>query len=269
VKRTTIALALAWLGWAPATLGAAAAPGAFTLTVAGGRVSLQAEDAPLQRILDEIGDRTGVRVRLDEHADPATLNEPVGITLDRVPVEEALRRLLRGKNFVLVGAPARLSEVRVYSREHAAARTEAAAVSASPGAVATEEMALMGLRNSALNDASPSARARALEGLAANAGQRIVRDTIMEVLQRETLRGLVDRALDIIAGDQSIPLEPLINLATTSVVPALRIKALTRLSEHLARDPQARRVLEVAAGDDATPEVRDAARTLLRQRGTP
>ena len=57
--------------------------------------------------------------------------------------------------------------------------------------------------------------------------------------------------------------------AGDSAVPALRIKAVTRLSEHVAHDPQVRRVLEVAAGDDATPEVREAAQTLLRQRETP
>ena len=88
---------------------------------------------------------------------------------------------------------------------------------------------------------------------------------MLEVLDRESNPGLLQRALDIVGPDRTIPLEPLVKLAMSNPAPEVRIKALAQIAGHVARDPRARQALELAAADDATPGVRDAARALLQQ----
>jgi len=227
-----LALALAALAGPGAARSDDDAP-ALTLTVSDGRVSLDARDAPLQAILDEIGDRTGLRVRFDEPGTAQIGDELVTLTLDAVPVEEALRRLLRERDFVLVYAPGRPAEAHVYSRSAEAAGGEAppaASVSSAPPAEPVDRNGAAALRNEALGNPDPAARARALEGLAASADQKATRDTLLEVLEREHVPGLLRRALDIVG----------------------------------LQDARARQVLEGRAAYDPAPEVRDAARALLQ-----
>jgi len=265
IRAVAAALALASLTVAGAP-SSAEESASSRMTFIGGRLSLHAREASLQSILDEIADRTGLHVRLDT-VDAAALQEPVTIVLDRVPVEAALLRLLRDKDFVLLSSPSGAAEVRVYGPgQRTAVRESAPAVGASPPqADAPDNAAVAGLRNQALADPDSGVRGRALEGLAAKADQPAARDAVMEVLARETNPGLLERALDIVGGDQSIPLEPIVKLAVNSPAPQVRIKALSQLSQHVTRDPQARRTLEVLAADDPAPPVREAAQALLRR----
>jgi hypothetical protein len=203
-----------------------------TLRVSEGRLSLDARDAPLQTILDEIGDRTGLRVRFDDPAQAQIGDELVTVSFERVPVEEALRRLLRGRDFVLVYSPGRLAEARVYGRSAEAPSGEpppAASVSSAPAGEPVDRSGVAALRRDALENPDPAARARALEGLAASGDQGAAHDAVLAVLERETVPGLLRRALDI-AGVQ---------------------------------DPRARQLLESRAANDPAPEVREAARALL------
>ena len=257
------ALALACLAVAPATR----AQEPITLTIADGRLSLDARGASLQTILDEIGDRTGLRVRLDDAGEAQLAGETITMALEAVPVEDALRRLLRGKDFVLVYSPSRLDEARVYGRSQARAREPAPAASVPSGPAGDPENrdTVTRLRDLALTSPDPAARAHALEGLAANADQRAVRDAVLEVLERESNPGLLQRALDIVGADRTIPLEPLVKLAVSNPAPEVRIKALTQLVEQMSRDPRARQTLETSAADDPAPGVRDAAKTLLQR----
>jgi hypothetical protein len=258
-----------------ASLAVAVAPSAAEespsggMTLVGDRLSLHAREASLQSILDDIADRTGLRVRLDTLDAAAALQQRVTIVLDQVPVEAALLRLLRDTDFVLLYSPRGVAEVRVYGAGQRAAVREsppAPSVSASPPqANAPDTAAVAGLRNQALADPDSSVRGRALEGLAAKADQPAARDAVMEVLERETNPGLLERALDIVGGDQSIPLEPIVKLAVSNPAPQVRIKALSQLGQHVTRDPQARRTLEVLAADDPAPPVREAAQALLRR----
>jgi len=268
IRAVAAALALASLTVAGAP-SSAEESASSRMTFIGGRLSLHAREASLQSILDEIADRTGLHVRLDTVDAAAALQEPVTIVLDRVPVEAALLRLLRDKDFVLLSSPSGAAEVRVYGPGQRTAVRESAPApavgAAPPQADAPDNAAVAGLRNQALADPDSGVRGRALEGLAAKADQPAARDAVMEVLARETNPGLLERALDIVGGDQSIPLEPIVKLAVNSPAPQVRIKALSQLSQHVTRDPQARRTLEVLAADDPAPPVREAAQALLRR----
>jgi HEAT repeats len=244
---------------------AAAEERPFSLTVVEGRLSLEAHEAPLQELLDEVSERSGIRIRLDE---PDQTQEPVTLELTAVPLEEALRRLLREKSFVLVYSPAALAEARVYGRRRAPAQDPTpgpADIGARPEGEPNDGSSVAGLRTQALTSRDPAERARALEGLAANADQPAARDAVVEVLERESEPGLLQRALDIIGADRATPLEPLVKLAVTNTDPDVRLKALAQLVSHVGQDPRARQTLEARAADDPSPAVRQAARSFLQQ----
>ena len=252
------------------------APSSVVVTTEDGRVSLDVREAPLRKVLDEIRDRTGVRVRLDDAGQAKIADEIVTIQMESVPVETALRRLLRDKDLVLVYSPNRLAEAHVYGRSAGRPAAEpppaasvgsgpAAAAGSGPAGAAESRETVARLREQALTNADVTARAQALEGLAAQPDQRAVRDVVLEVLDRESDPRLLQRALDIAGRDRTIPLEPLVKLAGSSPAPDVRVKALTQLVEHATRDPRVRQTLETSAASDPEPNVRDAARTLLQR----
>lgn len=233
-------ISLAGLGLVLAALGAAPpaarADGAAHLSVelSNGLLSLHAEGVPLRAILDET---------------------PTTLVLEDVRIDDAVRWLLTGRDFVLVySSTGRLREARVYEP----------APSASGRTSEPNGADVARLRGAALADPDPRERARALEDLAANLDQRAALDAVVEVLGRESNPGLLERALDIVGSERALPLEPVLRLAASNPEPRVRIKALTRLSEQAARDVRARQALEVAAADDSAPAVRDTAAKLLR-----
>jgi len=263
-----VVVLLAGLTGAP-TLRADDTPG-ITLTVADGRVSLDAQDVTLKAILDEIGERTGVRVQFDESGEGQLEAELVTISLRDTPVEEALRQLLRGRDFVIVSSAGRPPEAHVYGRSGAAAEPPpAASVSSTPSARPPDASGLARLRSEALESPDPAARGRALEGLAASGNWEWTREAAVAMLERESNSGLLQRALDLVAADRTIPVEPLVKLALTNPAPEVRVKALTQLGARAVAEPRAREALQASAADDPVPNVRDAARALLQQPGAP
>ncbi|MCM3905784.1 MAG: hypothetical protein ND866_29175 [Pyrinomonadaceae bacterium] len=63
-------------------------PGTFQVTISKGLVSLEANEAPLAKVFEEIGKRAGIAVA--GNIGPA---ETVTMRLDKVPLEEGIRRL--------------------------------------------------------------------------------------------------------------------------------------------------------------------------------
>jgi hypothetical protein len=286
--------ALGLTGVVPATPARAEEPATITLTVRDGLLSLEAREASLQAVIDEVTRRTGVRVHFDEGS-AARLDELVAIQIRDVSVEDALRLLLRGRDLVFVYGPRRLAEARVYARSQttAAAVPPAASVSSTPttGAPAAfapapgnaasaapaptasapaagpplDSATLARLRSEALESPDPGVRARALERITATGDAAPTRDVAVAMLDRESNTDLLQRALDLVADDRTVPLDPVVKLALANPAPEVRVKALTHLGADADRNPRARQTLEASASNDPAPTVRDAARALLQQ----
>jgi hypothetical protein len=79
-----------------------------------GRLSINAKDVPVLSILDRIGRLGGFRIRFDDVAIAQSHSDLTTIALTAVPIEEALRRILRDKDFVLTYGGGRIVEIRVY-----------------------------------------------------------------------------------------------------------------------------------------------------------
>jgi hypothetical protein len=258
----------------------------FTLTVSGGRLSLEASDAPLPAILEAIAERTGVQVQFDERTHAKPPDEPVTVELHEVPVEDALRLLLRGRDIVFVYSPGRLAEARVYGasdkRPPPSPPPPAASVRSTPGNAPAagpepapssapaanqppDAATLAQWRRDALENPDPTVRWRALEALAATGDRDRLREMAVAMLEHESDPALLQRVLDLMETDRTIPIESLVKLARANASPEVRLKALAHLGGEVARDPRARQTLEALAAGDPASNVRDAARALLQQ----
>lgn len=241
-------------------LGAAATAGAGTergaagpvVVAPGGRVSVSAEQAPLAVVLDELAQRTGVRVDwLGARGD-----EPVRVRLEEVSLRTALQHLLAGRSHGIALAAGRPVRVWVGSRT-----PRARAVQAVPGP--REELAreLEDLRFLGLEDEDPVYRAEALEllGDREDAGAR---DVIAEALARDEDRGVREVALAALAERPGGP-DPVVLATVVAKAGELGAPALSLLRERAVADAAAEAALVQIANTDRDPAVRALAARAL------
>ncbi len=93
------------------------ANGILSMRFEDGLLTLEATDAPLDKLLREVARLTGVTIVVD-----GPLQGKVSVWIERLPLDKALRKILRGKDVGFLYAPSPpgsaegyvLSEVRVY-----------------------------------------------------------------------------------------------------------------------------------------------------------
>ncbi len=100
----------------PGSAVAGQAPG-FRLVVENGRISLEARQVPLLKVLAEMARYTDAEIFIAQ----SIASEPVDISLTRLPVDKALQRLLRPYDFVAsfrntASGEDRMRMVKVYPR---------------------------------------------------------------------------------------------------------------------------------------------------------
>jgi hypothetical protein len=264
------------VGWLLAAGAAGTEVGSLSVTVKGGQLSVDADGVPLTKVLHEIARQARITVYFEKGGKPQSSDPEVRTKFDAMPLEDGLRRLLRDRNFVLVQSAAGLAEVWVYDREgtqefarlgrnqRAAERAARRPVDgerrprAEPEPVNSAEL-LQQIRAGG----DPEERAEALEELAATADDAIVRDTAVEVLERESHQRLLDAALESLAGLETVPVDPLLAFLGRQRPAELRSRAIELLGEHGGRDPRVRQLLQGLARTERDEEVRDAARSAL------
>ncbi len=93
----------------------AIAPPAFVLTIQNQRLSLEAEHASVQAILEEIGRRMNIEV-----VGQLPAQEQITLTFAQLSLEEALGRLGRYTNYVYltraVNAPERINKIMIFPK---------------------------------------------------------------------------------------------------------------------------------------------------------
>jgi hypothetical protein len=251
-----------------------AGEGSTSLTVAGDadRVWIHADHAPLGSVLGELARVAGIRVVVVEPGAPRLAAEVVSARLDGVPVDEAARRLLRGKNLILVYGRHRLTEIHLRGGRApvaAAAPPEPGSPRPPSGAapddagIDDEPGRLDRLRERVLDHPDAGARVAALEALGGARDTARVVTTVAEVLARDRHPAVLEAALDLLAAMPDPPLEAIGAFARGAAGAALRVQALGLLGERLGTDARARAAVRRLARTDAVADVRNAARMLL------
>ncbi|MBI1733610.1 MAG: hypothetical protein HYR51_00405 [Candidatus Rokubacteria bacterium] len=81
-----------------------------SVRLAGGLVSVEAHDVPLRDLLAEVGTATGTKITVDAGVGAGRTS----VSFERLPVDEAFRRILRAHGIGLIYSARQLIEVRVY-----------------------------------------------------------------------------------------------------------------------------------------------------------
>ncbi len=242
-------------------------PGMRVVQTGRARLTVDAQAAPFAELLRELGRTMRITVAVDPGPDAAT---PITATFNDVPVEDALRRLLRGRNFTIEYGAAGIDEVHVY-QEGAVSRTSGAWRADPPSrarsyarlarAAAEEQEDLNTLERTALDAAEPDERMGALSTISALDNTR-ARDIAIALLTRDDDEEVLSTAVRILRQQEPVPLEPLLSVALSGKPVRVRIEALQAASADGRTD---RRLLGALKSlmSDQDEEVRETAKQLL------
>jgi hypothetical protein len=229
----------------------AAGTTSLSVEVAGDqRVSVRAEGVPLEAVLAELARKTA----LDVVWICPRGGEAVTERLDRVPVEAALERLLRGRNhslFLSEGRPARV--VIGSSTARAVARPP------STGDADLDDE-IVDLRLVALEDGDGAYRAAAVE-LLATREETQARDAVAAALG-DADAGVREVALGALA-ERSADADPLVLASVVERTAELGRSGLRLLGETALKDVAAEAALVQVANTDPDPRMRAEAGKVL------
>jgi hypothetical protein len=271
MRRLPLLLALLLLARAPV---AAQEARALSVSYHDSRLSVMAQSVPLREILRELGRATGMQVKLEAGMDQALLGAATTVTIAPAPVDEALRRLLRNVNFIVVSPASGPDELRIYrdgkgpytrlSSRPPTIVPPAAPPLARARATPLSAAEMAQLRNSALWNTDPGERSRALSRLSAFTDSSFARETALTALERERDSMVIDTAMALLRLQESVPIAPILRFASAGDRPGeLRAQALELANEHGREDPTLRRVLRILA-NDRDEDVRDTAQRILQ-----
>ena len=121
------------------------------------------------------------------------------------------------------------------------------------------------LRAEALGNPDPEQRVAGLEELASGDYPELALETVVKVLGSERVADVLQSALTIAGGMDTVPLEPILTFVADNRVQdsGVRIQALELLSEHGQTDPRVRELLRRIARSDKDKDVRESAKSLL------
>lgn len=270
MRRLPLLLALLLLARAPV---AAQEARALSVSYSDSRLSVMAQSVPLREILRELGRATGMQVKLEAGMDQAVLGATTTVTIAHAAVDEALRRLLRNVNFIIVSPASGPDELRIYRdgkgpytrlSSRPATIQPAAAPLARARATPPSAAEIAQLQNTALWNTDPGERSRALSRLSAFTDSSFARETALTALERERDSMVIDTAMALLRLQESVPIAPILQFASAGDRPGeLRAQALELANEHGREDPTLRRALRILA-NDRDEDVRDTARRILQ-----
>jgi hypothetical protein len=268
-----------------------AAAAGLTVEVAEGTLSVTAQSAPLSEVLLAIGEQARARVRIESVLAASLGTQRVTGAFTRVPMEEGLRRLLRGRNFLLGYGPDGVDEIRVFvdgtsgfsdlvaAPSAAAPASKAALIEAQRRAEAEAErpyqrppddpVRLAQWRKTAMTSDDPDARVAALEELQQIRDHRFLVATLTEVMTRERDPDVVNRLLDVAEDHVLLMGASLRTFAASDHTVASRVRVLEMLGEHDGADPRTRTLLRALSTHDGSARVRETAQQVLRDLESP
>lgn len=238
-------------------------------------LSVEARRVPFGELLQAISRATGIRVYLEAGLDAEALAAPQDVTFKDLPIEEALKRVLRSRNFVVGYRSDRVDEVRIFhgagvgpftplpagraqARRRAPVRPVTSSSSSEPTAADIAR-----LEETALSHADPEERSRALSELSDVADEAKTRETALAVLERDPHPEVLEEALNILESQEDVPADRVLRFASSDRPSKLRVQALEMLKDQEAATPDQIRQAAQALARDPDEEVRERALQIL------
>lgn len=244
----------------------------FLLSIRDNALSAKIENAPLGEVLKELARQAHLEVYLRG----SSAEEKVSARFDNLPLEEGIKRLLKGKDYTLtydrtMPASSRVAEIRVISNgsgpitkisdEAASVPTAKDPTGERPKSL--EEKSIEELVREALQAPDPAARTAALKALVGREEEAKTLPTAVSALrdQDPQVRGA---ALEVLQGiNATTATEPLVEMALKDASPQLRLEALEELVGR--SEPQAALDYLKQALEDGDPQIRSRAQDLFQE----
>src|SRR5512132_189746 len=249
----------------------------LTVTVADGHVSLRAVDAPLDRVLIELGEALHARIVI-ETVVAGELRTPVTRSFSGVPPVLAFRRLLVDRNYSVTQGPAGVEEVRIFRKGTTGFRqlTADRVGKGQPTSIPLAEPSpadpaeLSRLRQVALEAPDASARRDALDELSSLADAALLRDTLTQALARERDGRVLETVFAVAARQEdAVSAETLRSFVSSDRDGTARAQGVDLLAAQAGDDPATRALLRRLVSGDPSSDVREAARSALHDLETP
>ena len=265
------------LALAPA---ARASDATLSVSAADRTVSLTAVQRPLDEVLREVGKALHVRIVIESVLAGELAKARVDVSLRGVSPVLAFRRLLAGRQYVLMLGPHGVDEVRVYvdgttgyqelTPPDPLAKPELTSIPLADGGLPDDPAAIARLRRMALNDPDATARRAALVDLSGLRDPAPLVETLRQMLARERDSKVLETLFGIAAQQQEhLPADTLRAFAASDRDGAARALAVDMLASLSGEDPATRALLRSLAGSDASAAVRETAQTALENLAHP
>jgi hypothetical protein len=246
----------------------AVAEAAIQVQVDGDRLTLRAENAPLQDILKTLADAGQFSLRLD-----APLTDPISVQFEQRPLLDVLDALL-GEQSMLIRytreqGRLRVEEVQVLAPSPPSGDSQAVALGTPvnpsipvavtgpsiPAAVTGE----MPASEAGPQEQGPTAGDRIAEALAlAEIGQpETGRQVLIDLVRTHEEPEVRQEALAVLTGLEAAPLEPFASAALEDKDVSVRLLALALVGERAQTEPAAQGVLRYIAERGAVLQVRE------------
>lgn len=229
------------------------AEGWAVVEVEGTRLTVTLDQVPLQEALREIARQTGLRILVN-----SALDDRLSLAFDNLSVEEGLRRLIRGHSVLFLYTPAgELREVWVYASQPA----DLLPSMPSPAAVTAPEEAPA--FPPTLTDPEPAQRLAAALALTGTEEAEAALGVVLDLLTPHTDPEIRERALGILTFFKDMPVDHIAQVALLDPEPSLRLEAVQLLGQQAEHDPAAHTALRQVAKAALDETVREHAQALL------
>ncbi len=262
---------IVWLAGLLLLVGLSAAEAAIQVEVEGDRVTLKAENAPLQEILQTIAAAGKFSLYLE-----VPLTEQLTVQIEHQPLLDALGLLLHDYSILIQYTQDKDRVLDVEVLASAASPPPRGAEAAAPGEAADvgetlreAEQVLVTLVASP--EIAPTERIGAALALAAEGQAGTGQAALDDLLRTHQEPAVREQALAALASLPTVPIGAVASAALNDSEPAIRRLAVALLGAMAESSPQAGDIVRQVALLDGDGELRDTARALLEpaQSGTP
>jgi len=226
------------------------------ITVVDGRLSVQVHNRPLQWVLEEIAQQSGLFISAEHIGE-----ERISVHFQDVPLDQGLQHLLKDQDaFFFHGAEAEgygtasLRAVWVY------AKGKGRRIFPVPPEdwASTQEIA------QGLTDPDPEERARTIEALVDRGGKQAL-EPVMQALRDQNEKVRYRALYKAVDAGLALPADSLQTLLHSDSSPVVRFLALNAIAEQSHADSHNVKAIAEFALNDPSPHVQEQAREILSQ----
>jgi len=238
-----------WLAGLPLLVSMGVVEAGVQVELDGDRLTLSAQNAPLQEVLQGVAAAARFSLRLE-----APLTQPITVEFTQRPILDSLNWLLRDQSMLIR-----------YARVRGAVQVEDVQVIAPSAPPGRMEQARLGDASTPAvpPETAPNERIATAFALVEGGQAETGRDVLVDLIYAHEDPAVRGEAMAALTQFEEVPLAPIATAALADEEPSVRLLALVLLADRAQPEEVARGILQDAASRDSDPDVRLAAMAML------